>query len=150
MPSVGLNSYGFARAWWWIDHADRLRQRPLEARPPNDGVVNRSKNVASVDHHGKATQGSNGVEYHSYARAPLTDWIIRIRAARPAHFHELRTVFGSVDVAHGFTVFDIKGNNFRLITDVDYSTGRVHIKAFFTDAEYDVWNSKMRSSKKRS
>jgi mRNA interferase HigB len=90
------------------------------------------------------------MEQHAHARAPLTDWIIRIRAARPAHFHELRTVFGSVDAGHGFTIFDIGGNNFRLITDVDYATGRVYIKAFLTHAEYNVWNAQMHSSKRRS
>ena len=86
---------------------------------------------------------------HPNAQAPLTDWIIRIRAARVAHFHELRDLFNSADVAHGFTIFDVGGNNYRLITDVDYQMGRVYIKAFLTHIEYDGWNKSMRSSKKR-
>ncbi|NJK46720.1 MAG: type II toxin-antitoxin system HigB family toxin, partial [Pleurocapsa sp. SU_196_0] len=46
--------------------------------------------------------------------------------AHIAHFHELKSLFGSADVANGFTIFDIGGNNYRLITDVDYRMGRVY------------------------
>jgi mRNA interferase HigB len=82
------------------------------------------------------------------AQAPLTTWVIQIRAARVAHFHELRAIFNTVDTAHGFTIFDIGGNNYRLITDMDYQMGRVYIKAFLNHTEYDAWNKTMRSSKR--
>jgi mRNA interferase HigB len=84
------------------------------------------------------------------AQVPLIAWVIQIRAARVAHFHELKEIFNSVDTAHGFTIFDIGGNNYRLITDVDYQMGRVYTKTFLTHTEYDNWNKTMRSSKKRS
>ena len=99
---------------------------------------------------------------HPNASAPLTDWIIHVRAAQFSNFHELRETFGSADVAHHLTIFDIGGdpgplgagvgsrrNNYRLITDVDYSMGRICIKAFLTHAEYDEWNKQMRKPKRR-
>ena len=86
---------------------------------------------------------------HPNASAPLTDWIIHVRAAQFSNFHELRETFGSADVAHHLTIFDIGGNNYRLITDVDYSMGRIYIKAFLTHAEYDEWNKQMRKPKRR-
>ena len=86
---------------------------------------------------------------HPNASAPLTDWIIHVRAAQFSNFHELRETFGSADVAHHLTIFDIAGNNYRLITDVDYSMGRIYIKAFLTHAEYDEWNKQMRKPKRR-
>jgi mRNA interferase HigB len=90
------------------------------------------------------------MQAYPHAQAPLTDWILRIRAARVAHFHELKDVFNSVDTAYGYTIFDIGGNNFRLITDVDYSMGRVYIKAFLTHHDYENWNKQMRSQKRKS
>jgi mRNA interferase HigB len=86
---------------------------------------------------------------HPNATPALTDWIIHVRAAQFANFHDLRQVFGSADVAHDLTIFDIAGNNFRLIADVDYSMGRIYIKAFLTHTEYDEWNKHMRKSKRR-
>ena len=86
---------------------------------------------------------------HPNATAALTDWIIPIRAARPANFHELKDTFGSADVAHHLTIFDIGGNNYRLIADVDYAMGRVYIKAFLTHSEYDEWNKRMRRTTRR-
>jgi mRNA interferase HigB len=84
------------------------------------------------------------MQRHATARAPLSDWVIRIRAARVSNFHELKRLFGSADIAFGWTIFDIGGNNYRLIADVDYRMGRVYIKAFLTHAEYDTWNKHMR------
>jgi mRNA interferase HigB len=99
---------------------------------------------------------------HPNATPALTDWIIHVRAAQFANFHDLRQVFGSADVAYDLTIFlaphqhltglgrfDIAGNNYRLIADVDYAMGRIYIKAFLTHAEYDEWNKQMRKSKRR-
>jgi mRNA interferase HigB len=86
---------------------------------------------------------------HPNATPALTDWIIHVRAAQFANFHELRQVFGSADVAYDLTIFDISGNNYRLIADVDYAMGRIYIKAFLTHTEYDEWNKQMRKSKRR-
>jgi mRNA interferase HigB len=87
------------------------------------------------------------MEQHPNAKAPLMDWMIKIRAARPSHIHDLRQIMGSVDVAYNLTIFDIGGNNFRLVADVVYEVGRVYIKEFMTHAEYNEWNKQMRSSK---
>jgi mRNA interferase HigB len=86
---------------------------------------------------------------HPNATPALTDWIIHVRAAQFANFHDLRQVFGSADVAYGFTIFDVSGNNYRLIADVDYAMGRIYIKAFLTHTEYDEWNKAMRKNKRR-
>ncbi len=87
------------------------------------------------------------MEKYPDSRTALLDWITKIKAARPAHFHDLREVFNSVDVAYDLTIFDIGGNNYRLIADVSYAVGHVYIKEFFTHAEYTQWNKAMRSKK---
>ncbi|MEG3979486.1 type II toxin-antitoxin system HigB family toxin [Microcoleus sp. T3B2] len=37
----------------------------------------------------------------------------------------------------GFTVFNIKGNNYRLIVSIDYESQLIYIKYILTHAEYD-------------
>ncbi len=87
----------------------------------------------------------DAMERHPTSKAPLLDWIVKIRAARPAHLHDSREIFNSVDVAYGLTIFDIGGNNYRLIADVVYEIGRLYIRDFLTHAEYNEWNRAMRS-----
>jgi mRNA interferase HigB len=36
-----------------------------------------------------------------------------------------------------FTVFNIKGNKYRLIVAIDYGTQQIYYKNFLTHAEYD-------------
>jgi len=36
-----------------------------------------------------------------------------------------------------YTVFNIKGNSFRLIAEINYSSGRVFVRDVLTHAEYD-------------
>lgn len=52
----------------------------------------------------------------------------------------IRAVLPATDFVDPFTIFNIKGNRYRLITIVHYRYKRVYIKDFFTHAEYDRWN----------
>jgi mRNA interferase HigB len=42
----------------------------------------------------------------------------------------------TADAAGRFTVFNIKGNAYRLITEINYQTGRVFLRHVLTHAEY--------------
>ncbi|WP_366930910.1 type II toxin-antitoxin system HigB family toxin [Microcoleus sp. bin38.metabat.b11b12b14.051] len=52
--------------------------------------------------------------------------------------------FKSVDQVYGYTIFDMKHNRYRLIVQINYSTGYVLFKKFLTHAEYSKinWNNK--------
>jgi mRNA interferase HigB len=50
---------------------------------------------------------------------------------------EVRGIFPLADIVGEFTVFNIKGNAYRLITEVNYRTGRVFLRHVLTHAEYD-------------
>lgn len=50
---------------------------------------------------------------------------------------EVRLVAPSADGVGQYTVFNIKGNSFRLIAEINYSTGRLYIRHVLTHAEYD-------------
>lgn len=54
-------------------------------------------------------------------------------------FSQLKKTFPSVDyVYHRYTIFDIGGNKYRLITEIDYAAYVVKIRRVWTHAEYSM------------
>jgi mRNA interferase HigB len=72
----------------------------------------------------------------------VQQWAQRMYSINPLNFNELRAVFGSVDYVAPFTIFNIGGNKFRLITVVNYSSDSVFIRWMLTHAEYDKWTKR--------
>jgi mRNA interferase HigB len=81
-------------------------------------------------------------EKHSTARLGLLLWYERISKARFSTFQDLRQVFPSADLVGNFTVFNICGNNYRLISFIDYEYQIVFVRAVLTHADYDKENWK--------
>ena len=75
-------------------------------------------------------------------------WYRVIKNANFANFNDVRKVFNSADYIAPYTVFDVGGNNFRVIAAIHYIGQRIYIRFVFTHAEYDDWNKKHRSRKK--
>lgn len=75
-------------------------------------------------------------EKHSDLSAPLDTWYRIAKRAEWASLEDVRRVFPSADGVGRFTVFNIKGNSFRLITEINYLTGRMYIRHVLTHAEY--------------
>ena len=50
---------------------------------------------------------------------------------------DIQNIYANAEAVGNFTVFNIKGNNYRLIVDIIYSTQRIYIKYIQTHAEYD-------------
>jgi len=81
-------------------------------------------------------------ESHATARTGLLLWYQRVTEADVQTLNDLRQIFPSADRVGNFTVFNISGNNFRLITYVDYTYQLIFIRAVLTHAEYDKENWK--------
>jgi mRNA interferase HigB len=76
-------------------------------------------------------------EKHRDLGAPLDVWYRLAKKAKWKDLAEVRGVFPSADIVGEFTVFNIKGNAYRLITEVNYRTGRVFLRHVLTHTEYD-------------
>ncbi|MDR2875492.1 MAG: type II toxin-antitoxin system HigB family toxin [Methylobacillus sp.] len=76
---------------------------------------------------------------HPASASPLLHWHTVMQHAQATSFAELKTLFNSVDWVGGYVVFDVGGNNYRVITDVVFRTQTVFIKHVFTHKEYDAW-----------
>ncbi|OYD90893.1 hypothetical protein CDG76_29700 [Nostoc sp. 'Peltigera membranacea cyanobiont' 210A] len=76
-------------------------------------------------------------EKHSNAQTSLRLWYKLTSVAEWQNLVELHQAFPSADQVGNFTVFNISGNNYRLITLVDYKCQKVFIRHILTHAEYD-------------
>lgn len=79
---------------------------------------------------------------HPQARLSLEQWLMRTKAADWSSIADLRQTFPSADpvrVASDRTVvvFNIAGNQYRLITAIHYNMRKVFVLRFLTHAEYD-------------
>jgi mRNA interferase HigB len=74
---------------------------------------------------------------HGDLYVPLDAWYRTAKSTAWKSLDELRRVFPSADSVGKFTVFNIKGNTFRLIAEINYRTGRLYIRHVLTHAEYD-------------
>ena len=75
-------------------------------------------------------------EDHADLGVPLDVWYRLAKRARWKNLFEVRQTFPTADGVGRFTVFNIKGNSFRLITEINYQTGRIFIRSVLTHAEY--------------
>ena len=65
-------------------------------------------------------------------------WITRMRACSARNLIELRTIFGTADSVGNFTVFNLRGNTYRLVVLIDYDSQRVFVRHIMTHSEYDT------------
>jgi mRNA interferase HigB len=76
-------------------------------------------------------------EEHSELAEPLDDWFRLVKRAAWESIVDVRRIFPHADAAGDCTVFNIKGNSFRLIARIRYQLKRVYILSVLTHAEYD-------------
>jgi mRNA interferase HigB len=74
---------------------------------------------------------------HSDLAAPLDVWYRISKKAKWTSLEDVRNTWASADSVERYSVFNIKGNEYRLITEINYQTGRVFIRHVLTHAEYD-------------
>ena len=67
----------------------------------------------------------------------LRSWYQVARQAHWQRFTDVRAFYSSTDQVGKFTVFNIVGNKYRLITVIHFNTGRVYVRRILTHAEYD-------------
>lgn len=73
---------------------------------------------------------------NAQAELPLLEWYITMKSTNARNLTELRKSFNAADYVHGYTIFNIGGNSYRLIAAVHYNTQCCYIRAIWTHAEY--------------
>ena len=85
---------------------------------------------------------ANSIPERRRHAAAFDDWYRVARRAVWRNFQETRATFGQTDVATGHagrtaTIFDVGGNKYRIIAQLDYRRQVVQIRAVMDHAEYD-------------
>lgn len=76
-------------------------------------------------------------EIHADAETPLTRWFKIVNSTDYETFVELRETFPSADMVDDLVVFNIGGDNYRLIASIHFNRKRLYIRHILTHAEYD-------------
>jgi mRNA interferase HigB len=73
---------------------------------------------------------------HTDLEAPLDTWYRSAKKAQWKSLTDVRKTYPHADTVGEYTVFNIKGNAYRLIVKINYQTGRIFIRHVLTHAEY--------------
>lgn len=71
------------------------------------------------------------------SKAPLSRWFKLVQRNDFRNFNDLRAVFPSADKVGDLIVFNIGGNNYRLIASIHFNRNKLYIRHVLTHAEYD-------------
>ena len=75
---------------------------------------------------------------HADCRKQINEWIAEIEKSEWKNFSDMKKDFPGASILSGNTViFNIKGNNYRLVTVIVIVGGKVFIEWIGTHAEYD-------------
>ncbi|MEP7149706.1 MAG: type II toxin-antitoxin system HigB family toxin [Acidobacteriota bacterium] len=87
-------------------------------------------------------EDANGAEKDRREKA-MREWKTVVRQADWNTFADVRQTFNHSDVYGNCTIFDVAGNQYRVIAKVAYGIKVVFIRAVLTHAEYDEnkWKS---------
>lgn len=75
---------------------------------------------------------------HPASKVALNNWYQIVKEVDWGNFNDVKNTFGSVDaVGNDRYVFNIKGNDYRLIAMIFFDKRTVYIRFIGTHAEYD-------------
>jgi mRNA interferase HigB len=79
---------------------------------------------------------------HADSCEALYDWYDTASQASWQNLLEIQQTYPKAEAVSNFTVFNIKGNRYRLIADIQYQKQLIYVKYILTHAEYDKENWK--------
>ncbi len=83
------------------------------------------------------------IQKHPESSVQLKSWYRRLSRIRPSNIHELKRKFPGVDYVGNYRyVFNIKGNRYRVVAKILFTTQIVYIRFVGTHSEYDRINCK--------
>jgi mRNA interferase HigB len=76
-------------------------------------------------------------EAHPDSESSLSRWFKIVEKTDFQTFNEIRQTFPSADKVGELIVFNIGGNDYRLIASIHFNRNKVYIRHVLTHAEYD-------------
>lgn len=83
------------------------------------------------------------VEGHAKSAAPMKEFVEKLQKQKFKDRHDVVNVWNHADaLGDGLYVFDIGGNDYRVVAEFDFQKGQLKVKRIGTHAEYDKWKLK--------
>ena len=80
-------------------------------------------------------------EQHPGSKVALQDWVSTVKKSNWTCFADIKKTYNSVDnIGNQRYVFNIKGNNYRLVVVIKFTIQFVYIRFIGTHKEYDEIN----------
>ena len=81
------------------------------------------------------------IKKYPIAETPLLIWYTEFSKREFSNFNELKKIYGSASVvSNDRVVFNIKGNDFRLVVSINFVQAACYVIWFGTHKEYDKIN----------
>lgn len=81
------------------------------------------------------------IDKYPQAKTGLVIWYNEFLKQEFSNFNEVKQIYGNASiVANNRIVFNIKGNDYRLVVSVNFKQGAAYIIWFGTHSEYDKIN----------
>ena len=78
------------------------------------------------------------IKNHTDSDIALKDWYYKTKRSEWDNLNDIKQTFNSVDyIGNSRYVFNIKGNNYRLVAIIIIASKKVYIRFIGTHAEYD-------------
>lgn len=80
---------------------------------------------------------------HADSCEALFAWYKVATKAQWQNLPQIQAIYPKAEAVGNFTVFNIKGNTYRLMVDINYVKQRIYIKYILTHADYDkdLWKN---------
>jgi mRNA interferase HigB len=75
---------------------------------------------------------------HRAAERRLSAWYQVVEAARWSNAEDLKRTFPSADLVGRLVVFNVGGNNYRVIARVEFASHKVFVRDVLTHTEYNT------------
>ena len=86
---------------------------------------------------------------HPNAKPPMESWYKIVVRTSFSSFDEIQRTFNSADYVDPFTIFNVGGNNFRIIAAIHYNRQKLYIRHVLTHSDYDRWSNEHRRSRRK-
>ena len=78
------------------------------------------------------------IKNHSNSDVALRDWYFKTKRSEWDNLNDIKQTFNSVDyVGNNRYVFNIKGNNYRLVAIIIFASKKIYIRFIGSYEEYD-------------
>ncbi|MEH2225602.1 type II toxin-antitoxin system HigB family toxin [Nostoc sp.] len=74
---------------------------------------------------------------YSDVKKQVDNWYATVNKVEWQNLEDVPQIYRDAEAVGNFTVFNIKGNEYRLIVGIDYQNQTVYYKYFLTPAEYN-------------